>query len=123
MTLGMLGLDSGQDLNRKDTYDFILFPTGIHMLSSDQWFRGYALSKLTNAAEILRRIDQRETDYFKILTNIQNETLETLNTKHGDIFLRFPMNICVPFADKPSNGYGCWKTAQGEIFDGNLEID
>jgi hypothetical protein len=38
-----LGLDSGQDLNRKDTNDFILFPMGIHTPSSNQWFRRYAL--------------------------------------------------------------------------------
>jgi hypothetical protein len=26
-------------------------------------------------------------------------------------------------ADKPSNGYGHWKTTRDEIFDGNLETD
>jgi hypothetical protein len=50
----LLGLDLAEDLNRKDTKNFILFPTGIHTPSSDQWFRRYALSKLMNAAEILR---------------------------------------------------------------------
>jgi hypothetical protein len=73
MTLVLLGLDSGQDLNRKDTEDFILFPTGIHAPSSDQWCRRYALLKLMNAAEILRRLAQGETDYFKFLTKIRNE--------------------------------------------------
>jgi hypothetical protein len=65
-----LGLDSAEDLNRKDTEDFILFPTGIHAPSSDQWCRRYALSNLMNAAEILRRIDQRETGHFEYLTMI-----------------------------------------------------
>jgi hypothetical protein len=72
ITLVLLGLDSGQDLNRKDTDDFVLFQTGIHAPSSDQWFRRYALSKLMNAAEILRRLDQRETDYFEFFTQIRN---------------------------------------------------
>jgi hypothetical protein len=48
---------------------------------------------------------------------------ETWNTKHVDILLRFPMNICVSYVDKLSHGYGQWKTAQGEVFDGNLETD
>jgi hypothetical protein len=51
------------------------------------------------------------------------KTQETLNTKHVDIFLRFPMNICVPHANKPSNGYGHWKIAQGKIFDKKLETN
>jgi hypothetical protein len=66
----LLELDSGEDLNRKDTDDFILFPTGINVLSSDQWCRRYALSKLMNAAEILRRLAQGGTDYFEFLTKI-----------------------------------------------------
>jgi hypothetical protein len=33
------------------------------------------------------------------------------------------MNISVSHADKPSNAYGHWKTARGEIFDRNMEID
>jgi hypothetical protein len=49
----LLGLDSAEDLNRKDTKDFILFPTDINGPSSDQWCRKYALLKLTNVAEIL----------------------------------------------------------------------
>jgi hypothetical protein len=68
----LLGLDSAKELNRKDTKDFILFPTDIHVPSSDQWFRRYALSKLMNAAEILWRIDQRETDNFEFLAKIRN---------------------------------------------------
>jgi hypothetical protein len=28
------------------------------------------------------------------------------------------MNICVSHVDKPSNGYGIWETAWGQIFDG-----
>jgi hypothetical protein len=46
------------------------------------------------------------------------ETPETLNTKRVDILLGFPKNICVPYVDKPSNGYGTWETARGEIFGG-----
>jgi hypothetical protein len=65
-----LGLVSAKDLNRKDTKDFILFPTDIYAPSSDQFFRRHALSKLTNIAEILPQIDQRETDYFEFLTMI-----------------------------------------------------
>jgi hypothetical protein len=63
------------------------------------------------------------TDYFSFFTKIRNETSETLNTKHVDIFLRFLTNISVPYADKPSNSYGHWKTARDEIFDENLEPD
>jgi hypothetical protein len=33
------------------------------------------------------------------------------------------MNIRVPYANKPSNSYGHWKTAHDEIFDENLEPD
>jgi hypothetical protein len=40
------------------------------------------------------------------------KTLATLNTKRVDVFLRFPMNIYVSPADKPSNGYGHWKTTR-----------
>jgi hypothetical protein len=43
-------------------------------------------------------------DYFEILTKIQNENSRTLTTKLVDVFLRFPTNICVSHADKPSNG-------------------
>jgi hypothetical protein len=43
---------------------------------------------------------------FQILTKgFEMKTPETLNTKHVDIFLRFPTNICVSHADKLSNGY------------------
>jgi hypothetical protein len=49
------------------------------------------------------------------------KTTETLDTKCVDIFLKFATNICVSHADKPSNVYGHWKTARGEIFYGNLE--
>jgi hypothetical protein len=38
--------------------------------------------------------------------------------KHVDILLVFPKNICVTYANKPSNGYGIWETARGEIFSG-----
>jgi hypothetical protein len=51
------------------------------------------------------------------------KTPETLNTECVDIFLRFPINICMPHSDKPSNGYDHWKTAQGEIFYGDLKKD
>jgi hypothetical protein len=51
------------------------------------------------------------------------KTLGTLNMKHVGILLGFPKNICVPYDDKPSNGYGHWKTAWCEIFDGKLEAD
>jgi hypothetical protein len=47
----------------------------------------------------------------------------TLNAEHIDIFLRFPTNICMSHTDKPSNGYGHWKTARGKIYGGNLETD
>jgi hypothetical protein len=116
-------LDSGHELNRNDIEDFILSPTGIQVPSCDKWFRRYALEKLTDAAEILRRIDRRETDYFKSLTNIRNETQGTLNIKCVDILLGFLTNICVSYADKPSNGYGHWKTTRGKIPDGTLKID
>jgi hypothetical protein len=49
------------------------------------------------------------------------KTLETLNTKHVDILLRFAMSNCVSHADKPRNGYGHWKTVRGEDFDESLE--
>jgi hypothetical protein len=39
-------------LYSKDIEDFLLFPTGIHVPSNDQWFMKYALSKLTNTAGI-----------------------------------------------------------------------
>jgi hypothetical protein len=50
-------------------------------------------------------------------------TLETLNTKCVDIFLGFPTNFCVSYADKPSNAYGHWKIARGEKFDESLETN
>jgi hypothetical protein len=62
-----------QELSAKDVDDFLLFPTGTHAPSYDQWFRRYALSKLTNAAEILSWIDLEEAYYFEFFTNIQNE--------------------------------------------------
>jgi hypothetical protein len=46
MTLVLLGLDSDEGLNRKDIEGFILFATDIHVPSSNQWFRRYALVKL-----------------------------------------------------------------------------
>jgi hypothetical protein len=49
------------------------------------------------------------------------KTLETLNTKQVDILLRFAMSNCVSHANKPSNGYGHWKTARGKDLDGSLE--
>jgi hypothetical protein len=49
------------------------------------------------------------------------KTPETLNTKHMDILLIFPTNICVPYAEKPSNGYGHWKTGRCKIFVGNWQ--
>jgi hypothetical protein len=51
------------------------------------------------------------------------KTLETLNSKRVDIFPRFAANICVSHIDKPSNSYGHWKTARGEIFDEKLKTD
>jgi hypothetical protein len=48
----LLWLDSDQELYSKDIEDFLLFPTGIHVPSNDQWFMKYALSKLTNTAGI-----------------------------------------------------------------------
>jgi hypothetical protein len=56
----LLWLDSDQESNSKDIDDFHRFPMGIHMSSYDQWFRRYALSKLMNAAGILRWTDWRE---------------------------------------------------------------
>jgi hypothetical protein len=50
------------------------------------------------------------------------KTLETLNTKDVDILLSFPMNICVSHVDKPSNGYGHWRTGEAK-FQWNLELD
>jgi hypothetical protein len=44
------------------------------------------------------------------------KTQGTLNTTLVDVFLRFLMNICVSYADKLSNGYGHWKTAQDNFF-------
>jgi hypothetical protein len=59
-------------LNTKNVDDFLFFPMGIHMPSYNQWFRIYALSKLTNATRILSRTDLEGTDYFKFFTMIQN---------------------------------------------------
>jgi hypothetical protein len=54
---------------------------------------------------------------------LKTKTLENLNAKLADVFLRFAMNNCVSHASKPSNSYGHWKTARGEIFDESLETD
>jgi hypothetical protein len=51
------------------------------------------------------------------------KTPEALNTKHIDILLSFPTNICVPCSDRQSNIYDCCKEARGEILDGDLETD
>jgi hypothetical protein len=51
------------------------------------------------------------------------KTQEALNTKLVDVLLRFPTNTRMPHSDKQSNGYSHWKTAWGEIFEGNLETD
>jgi hypothetical protein len=42
-------------------------------------------------------------------------TSEALNIKRVDIFLRSPMNICMPHFDKQSDGQGHWKTARGKL--------
>jgi hypothetical protein len=60
MKLVLLWLYSDQQLNSKDIEDFLFFPTGIHATSYDQRFRRYALSKLMNAAGILRWTYWRE---------------------------------------------------------------
>jgi hypothetical protein len=115
MKLVLLWRHSDQDLNSKDIEDFLLFPTGIHTPSYDQWFRRYALSKLMNAAGILRWTDWSELTILNCRPKIINKNSRTLNTKHVDIFLRFPSNICVPCSDKQSNNYGHWRTTWGEI--------
>jgi hypothetical protein len=88
---------------------------GNHVPSSDQWFTRYASPKFDkccwNSAP-----KGLGVWLFQILTKIRNETLETLNMKHVYILLDFPKNICVPYADKPSNGYGIWEIARGKIF-------
>jgi hypothetical protein len=66
----LLWLNFDKELNRKDIEDILLFPRGIHVPSYDQGFRRYALSKLTNAAGILRWTDLEGTEYFKFLTKI-----------------------------------------------------
>jgi hypothetical protein len=38
-----LWLDSDWDLSTKDIEEFLIFPTGIHAPSYDQWFRSYVL--------------------------------------------------------------------------------
>jgi hypothetical protein len=43
------------------------------------------------------------------------KTPKNLNTQCVDIFLIIPMNILVPHADKPSNGYGQCNKGRGEI--------
>jgi hypothetical protein len=58
--LVLLWLDFEQESNRKDTEDFLFFPTGIQAPWYDQCFRRYALSKLMNAAGILRWTDWRK---------------------------------------------------------------
>jgi hypothetical protein len=74
-----------------------------------------------NAAGILRWTDWMGLIILNFWPRFEMKTPETLNTQHVDIFLRIPMNICVPHADKPSNDSGHWKTARCKIFDENLE--
>jgi hypothetical protein len=57
----------------------------------------------SEVAEILRWIDPRETDYIEFWPRFKMKTPKTLN-------------IYVPYANKPSNGYGIWETARGKIF-------
>jgi hypothetical protein len=73
MKLVLLWLDSDQELNKGDIEDFLLFPTGLHTPSYDQWFKRYGLSNFTKVAGILHWTDLVETDYFEFFTNIQNE--------------------------------------------------
>jgi hypothetical protein len=103
-------MNSDQESNNKDIEDFLLFPMGIHAPPYDWQFKRYALSKLVNDAEILRWTDWRELTILNFLPRFKMKTLESLNTKHVDIFLSFPIIICVSYANKPSNGYGYWKT-------------
>jgi hypothetical protein len=102
-------------LNRKDVEDFLTSLTGIHVPSYNQWLRRYALSKLMNADRILRWTDWRKLNISIFLPRFKKKTPEILNTKHVDIFLRFPMNICVPCSDKQSNGQGHWNTVRGKL--------
>jgi hypothetical protein len=78
----------------------------------DRMMKGH---KFTNAVGSLRWKDLGETNYFESLTKIKNENSRNLNTKCIAILLRSSANACVSHADKPINGYGHWKTAQGEI--------
>jgi hypothetical protein len=117
----LLWLDFDQESNSKDIEDFLFFPMGLHMFSYDQWSRRYALSKLMNAAGILRWTDWKELTISNFLSRFKMKPKESLNTKCVDIFFRFPSHICVPHYDKQSSGYDHWKTACGEIFDENLE--
>jgi hypothetical protein len=71
--------------------------------------------KFMNVVGSLCWKDLEETNYFESLTKIKNENSRNLNTKCIDILLRSSVNACVSHADKPSNGYGHWKTAQSEI--------
>jgi hypothetical protein len=93
---------------------------GLHSLSN-----GYSCAFIqsmvqeicfSEVAEILRWMDPRETNYFKFWPRFKIKTPKILNTKHVDILLSFPNNICVPYVDKPSNGYGIWEISRGKIF-------
>jgi hypothetical protein len=64
-----------------------------------------------------------EADNFEFLNKVQNEISGTLNTKLVDVLLRFPTNIWVSHADRPSNDYDHWEIAWGEVFNGKLETD
>jgi hypothetical protein len=120
----LLWLKSDQEFNRKGIEDFLLFPTSIHTPSYDLWFKRYALSNVDECCWNAKRDRFRGNGSFWIfLPWFKIKTLETWNAWCIDILLRFPMNVCMSHADKPSNGYDLWKTIRGKIFNRNLETD
>jgi hypothetical protein len=119
----LLWQDSGHELDRKDVEDFFLFPTVfmcLHMIngSGDMLYWNWWKMLEFWAGQI-----QSKLIILIFWQRFEMKAQGTLNTKRVDIFLRFPMNIGVSHANKPSNGYGHWKTVRDKIFDGNLETD
>jgi hypothetical protein len=115
-------------------YEFGIIVAGFRPRVDQQEYRGLPLLSNGYSCALIRSMVQEicfiEVDkccWNSVLDSLEDLTIsifwssfeiktpETLNTKHVDIFLRFPMNICVCQADKPSNGYGHWKIARGKI--------
>jgi hypothetical protein len=107
-------MKSDWEWNTKKVEDLPTFPTGIYLLSSNQWFRSWSL-EVDSVAEFLLWTALSDLRILQLWRHFEMATPKSLNTKFIDNPIIFWINLVTPWSSTQNNDYGHHKTADRHI--------